>query len=125
MSNIYQHNFHNCRLRLSNSYYWDHFISYDCKGSGLNHGDILSGDCLYIDIDLNDNNTYGNAPYSNVYGSQYGNNYYGVIYCRLFVSQLIPALHMSIFLTSLLVFVSAVFPFTVPSFDNIPECTAK
>jgi hypothetical protein len=80
MSNIYQHNFHNCKIRLSNSDYWDHFISYDCKGSGLNHGDILSGDCLYIDIDLDNDGVYGNAPYNNVYGSQYGNNYYGVIY---------------------------------------------
>jgi hypothetical protein len=65
MSNIYQHNFHNCKLRLSNSDYWDHFISYDCKGSGLNHDAILSGDCLNIDIDINEDLSYsGNTLYS-------------------------------------------------------------
>jgi hypothetical protein len=65
MSNIYQHNFHNCRLRLSNSDYWDHFISYDCKGSGLNHGDILSGNCHLISIDVNDDlSLSGNTLYN-------------------------------------------------------------
>ncbi len=65
MSNIYQHNFNNCKLRLSNSDYWDHFISYDCKGSGLNHDLILSGDCLLIDIDINEDLSYsGNTLYS-------------------------------------------------------------
>ena len=58
MSNIYQHNFNNCKLRLSNSDYWDHFISYDCEGSGINHAAILSGDCLLINIDINDDNSY-------------------------------------------------------------------
>jgi hypothetical protein len=52
MSNIFQHNFNNCDLRLSNSDYWDIFISYD-KRSGLNHDVILSGGCLLIDIDAN------------------------------------------------------------------------
>ena len=53
MSNIYQHNFNNYNLRLSNDDYWDHFISYDSRGNGLNHNAILSGDCLVINIDIN------------------------------------------------------------------------
>tara|TARA_R110002126_G_scaffold116875_2_gene256495 strand:- start:136 stop:1650 length:1515 start_codon:yes stop_codon:yes gene_type:complete len=65
MSNIFQHNFNNCKIRLSNSDYWDHFISYDCKGSGLDHDAILSGDCLYVDIDINEDLSYsGDVLYS-------------------------------------------------------------
>jgi hypothetical protein len=65
MSNIYQHNFNNCKLRLSNSDYWDHFITYDCEGSGLDHASILSGDCLYVDIDINEDLSYsGDTLYS-------------------------------------------------------------
>lgn len=58
MSNIYQHNFNNYKLRLSNSDYWDHFISYDSKGNGLDHDTILSGDCLLINIDIDNTNSY-------------------------------------------------------------------
>ena len=65
MSNIYQHNFNNYKLRLSNSDYWDHFISYDSKGSGLDHDTILSGDCLLINIDINEDKSYsGNTLYN-------------------------------------------------------------
>ena len=58
MSNIYQHNFNNYNLRLSNDDYWDHFISYDSRGNGLNHNAILSGDCLVINIDINEDKCY-------------------------------------------------------------------
>ena len=65
MSNIYQHNFNNYNLRLSNSDYWDHFISYDSRGNGLEHATILSGDCLLINIDINEDNCYsGDTLYS-------------------------------------------------------------
>jgi hypothetical protein len=65
MSNIYQHNFNNYNLRLSNSDYWDHYISYDSKGNGLNHATILSGDCLLINIDIDDSGSYsGDTLYS-------------------------------------------------------------
>ena len=53
MSNINQNNFNNCsRMRLSNSDYWDLFICNDC-GCGLDNPFILSGACLLVDIDLN------------------------------------------------------------------------
>ena len=58
MSNIYQHNFNNCLdLRLSNSDYWDLFLCYDCQ-DGVNPNPILSGSCLLIDFDINDNNCW-------------------------------------------------------------------
>jgi len=53
MGNIYQHNFNKCDLRLSNSGYWDMFLAFDCRNNGLDHNLILSGDCLLIDIDIN------------------------------------------------------------------------
>ena len=57
MSNINQNNFNNCfKMRLSNSDYWDLFICNDC-GDGLNHAAILSGSCLLIDIDVNNDNS--------------------------------------------------------------------
>ena len=53
MSNINQNNFNNClRMRLSNSDYWDLFLCNDCRCS-LDQPLILSGDCLIIDIDVN------------------------------------------------------------------------
>ena len=53
MSNINQNNFDNCfRMRLSNSDYWDLFICNDCRCS-LDQPAILSGDCLIIDVDVN------------------------------------------------------------------------
>ena len=53
MSNINQNNFDNClRMRLSNSDYWDLFLCNDCRCS-LDQPLILSGDCLIIDIDVN------------------------------------------------------------------------
>ncbi len=65
MSNIYQHNFNNYKLRLSNSDYWDHFISYDSKGGVLDHNNILSGSCLLINIDIDNANSYsGNTLYN-------------------------------------------------------------
>jgi hypothetical protein len=57
MSNINQNNFDNClKMRLSNSDYWDLFICNDCRCS-LDQPAILSGDCLIIDIDVNNPNS--------------------------------------------------------------------
>ena len=57
MSNINQNNFRNCNVRLSNSDYWDLYISTDCANPILDHNAILSGSCLLIDIDFNNDNT--------------------------------------------------------------------
>ena len=57
MSNIDQNNFRNCNIRLSNSDYWDLYISSDCGNPILDHTSILSGSCLLINIDFNNNNT--------------------------------------------------------------------
>lgn len=65
MSNIYQHNFNNCfDLRLSNSDYWDLFLCYDCQDP-IDPNPILSGSCLLINFDINDNNCWsGNTLYN-------------------------------------------------------------
>jgi len=77
MSNIYQHNFDNCmKMRLSNSEYWDLFLCYDCQDAP-NPDIILTGSCLLVNIDINDDNSYsGDTLYnlidwtgSTVYGS--------------------------------------------------------
>ena len=77
MSNIYQHGFDNClTMRLSNSEYWDLFLCYDCQDAP-NPDIILTGSCLLINIDINDDNSYsGDTLYnlvdwtgSTVYGS--------------------------------------------------------
>jgi hypothetical protein len=77
MSNIYQHGFDNClTIRLSNSDYWDLFLCYDCQDAP-NPDIILTGSCLLINIDINDDNSYsGDTLYnlvdwtgSTVYGS--------------------------------------------------------
>lgn len=77
MSNIYQHGFDNClKLRLSNSEYWDIFLCNDCQDAP-NPDVILTGSCLLINIDINDDNSYsGDTLYnlvdwtgSTVYGS--------------------------------------------------------
>jgi len=77
MSNIYQHGFDNClTMRLSNSEYWDLFLCYDCKDAP-NPDIILTGSCLLINIDIDDDNSYsGDTLYnlvdwtgSTVYGS--------------------------------------------------------
>jgi hypothetical protein len=57
MSNIDQNNFRNCNVRLSNSDYWDLYLSTDCGNPILDHASILSGSCLLIDIDFNNDNT--------------------------------------------------------------------
>ena len=59
MSNIYQHGFDNClTMRLSNSEYWDLFLCYDCQDAP-NPDIILTGSCLLINIDINDDNYVG------------------------------------------------------------------
>ena len=77
MSNIYQHGFDNClKLRLSNSEYWDIFLCNDCQDAP-NPDIILTGSCLLVNIDINDDNSYsGDTLYnlldwsgSTVYGS--------------------------------------------------------
>ena len=77
MSNIYQHNFDNCmKMRLSNSDYWDLFLCYDCEDAP-NPDIILTGSCLLVNIDIDDDNSYsGDTVYnlvdwtgSTVYGS--------------------------------------------------------
>ncbi len=65
MSNINQNNFINCNVRLSNSDYWDLHLSNDCGNPILDHASILSGNCLFIDIDFNNHNTIsGNTIYN-------------------------------------------------------------
>ena len=77
MSNIYQHGFDNClTMRLSNSDYWDLFLCYDCKDAP-DPNIILTGSCLLVNIDINDDKSYsGNTLYNlvdwtgaTVYGS--------------------------------------------------------
>ena len=77
MSNIYQHNFDNCmKMRLSNSDYWDLFLCYDCEDAP-NPDIILTGSCLLVNIDIDDDDSYsGDTVYnlvdwtgSTVYGS--------------------------------------------------------
>jgi len=77
MSNIFQNGFDNClTMRLSNSDYWDLFLCYDCKDAP-DPDIILTGSCLLINIDINDNDSYsGNTLYNlvdwdgaTVYGS--------------------------------------------------------
>jgi hypothetical protein len=63
-------------MRLSNSEYWDLFLCYDCQDAP-NPDIILTGSCLLINIDINDDNSYsGDTLYnlvdwtgSTVYGS--------------------------------------------------------
>ena len=64
------------KMRLSNSEYWDLFLCYDCQDAP-NPDIILTGSCLLVNIDINDDNSYsGDTLYnlldwsgSTVYGS--------------------------------------------------------
>ena len=74
MSNIYQHNFDNCmKMRLSNSDYWDLFLCYDCTDEQDNN-QILD-DCILVDIDINNDNSFSGDTNGEVGTITWDNNY--------------------------------------------------
>lgn len=72
MSNIKNFNFNNLKLKLSNSDYWDFFITND--DTPIEEiSDVSSGTCLVVNYDFNDPSIYSNNSGSTIESSVYWN----------------------------------------------------